>query len=179
MLRFSQLVFAFAIACLSLSGVVQAEGYLTSIGKDADRIPVVVVKGTPYEMGKQQGELIKADATEMIHSLMKKIQIAEPERCSNASLDAAWKAIAPHTDARFKEELRGFAEGTGLSLTMLQRAHALPVVMDYSCSSIAAWGSATQDGHLYQTRNLAGRWSWGRRIIPVLRFTSPQKASPT
>lgn len=178
MLRFSQLIFTFAIACLILSGVVQAEGYLTSIGKGADRIPVVVVKGTPYEMGKQQGELIKADATEMIQSLMKKIQTAEPERCSNASLDAAWKAIAPHTDARFKAELRGFAKGTGMSLTLLQRAHALPVVMDYSCSSIAAWGSATKDGHLYQTRNLDWTMELGAQDYPCITVYIPSEGIP-
>ena len=28
------------------------------------------------------------------------------------------------------------------------------MIGDYSCSSIAAWGAATKDGHLYQTRNL-------------------------
>ncbi|MCA9023343.1 MAG: hypothetical protein KDA74_24510, partial [Planctomycetaceae bacterium] len=178
MIRCCQLVFVFTIACFSLSEVVQAEGYLTSIGKGADRIPVVVVKGTPYEMGKQQGELIKADATQMIHSLMKKIQTAAPERCSNASLDAAWKAIAPHTDARFKEELRGFAEGTGMSLALLQRAHALPVVMDYSCSSIAAWGAATKDGHLYQTRNLDWSMELGAQDYPCITVYIPAEGIP-
>jgi len=178
MIRVCQLVIIFTITWFSLAGVLQAEGYLTSIGQGADQIPVVVVKGTPYEMGKQQGKLIKADATEMVHSLMKKVQTAEPERCSNASLDAAWKSIAPHTDPRFKEELRGFAEGTGMSLKLLQRAHAMPVVMDYSCSSIAAWGAATRDGHLYQTRNLDWSMELGAQDFPCITVYIPKEGIP-
>lgn len=178
MIRYCQLVIVFTIACFCLSGIVQAEGYLTSIGKGADQIPVVVVKGTPYEMGKQQGALIKEDATEMVLSLMKKIQTAAPDRCSNASLDAAWKSIAPHTDVRFKEELRGFAEGTGMSLKLLQRAHAMPVVMDYSCSSIAAWGAATKDGHLYQTRNLDWSMDLGVQDYPCITVYIPKEGVP-
>jgi hypothetical protein len=178
MRRFCLVTIAFAIVCFSLAERLQADGYLTSIGTGADRIPVVVVKGTPYEMGKQQGNLIRTEATEMILSLMKKVQTGEPERCSNASLDAAWNAIAPHTDPRFKEELRGFAAGSGIDLKTLQRAHALPVVMDYSCSSIAAWGEATKDGHLYQTRNLDWTMNLGVQDYPCITVYIPKQGTP-
>lgn len=174
----TQMLFIAIVTVLSLCESVLAEGYLTSIGEGADKIPVVVVKGTPYEMGKQQGTLIKAPATEMITSLMQRVQQAEPERCSNESLDAAWNAIAPHTDARFKAELRGFAEGTGMSLKLLQRAHAMPVVMDYSCSGIAAWGAATKDGHLYQTRNLDWTMELGAQDYPCITVYIPDQGIP-
>ncbi|QDV16236.1 Acyl-coenzyme A:6-aminopenicillanic acid acyl-transferase [Gimesia panareensis] len=167
-----------AIACFCFTETLPAEGYLTSIGTGPDRIPVVVVKGTPYEMGKQQGKLIRTDATEMILSLVKKVQAAGPERASDASLDAAWNAIAPHTDPRFKEELRGFAEGSGIDLRTLQRAHALPVVMDYSCSSIATWGSATKNGHLYQTRNLDWTMNLGVQDYPCITVYIPKQGTP-
>ena len=58
----SQTVVTFIAAWFAVCGIVRAEGYLTSVGSGADKIPVVVVKGTPYEMGKKQGELIKQDA---------------------------------------------------------------------------------------------------------------------
>ncbi|MDF1743536.1 MAG: C45 family autoproteolytic acyltransferase/hydrolase [Gimesia sp.] len=173
-----QFVVTVLTACLSFSGIAQAEGYLTSIGTGTNKIPVVVVKGTPYEMGKKQGELIKEDASRMIHSLMEKVQAGEPERCSNSSLDAAWKSVSRHTDPRFKEELRGFAEGTGMSLKTLQRAHAMPVVMDYSCSGIAAWGSATKDGHLYQTRNLDWSMDLGAQNYPCITVYIPKDGVP-
>ena len=65
---------------------------------------------------------------------------------------------AAYADDRVEQELAGLADGSGVSLTTLQAVHAVPLLMPYSCSSIAAWGKATEDGHLYQTRNLD--WSW-------------------
>ena len=174
----SQTVVTFIAAWFAVCGIVRAEGYLTSVGSGADKIPVVVVKGTPFEMGKKQGELIKQDATEMISTLLGLVQASKPKRCSDAALDAAWAAVAPHTDPRFKDELRGFAKGSGIPLKTLQRAHALPVVMDYSCSSIAAWGAATKDGHLYQTRNLD--WAMGLKAQehPCIVVYLPENGVP-
>jgi len=62
--------------------------------------------------------------------------------------------MEPFMSTRFKEELRGLAEGSGLPLAVLQRAHMIPVVSEYSCSGVAIWGAATRNGHLYQIRNL-------------------------
>jgi hypothetical protein len=143
-----------AVVLLAAVGVARGDGFLTSVGDGDNKIPVVVVRGTPYEMGKRLGELTKKDAVEFVHAALQLAQTADPKRYSNEVLDAAWKAIQPHTDPRFQDELRGLAAGTGVSIDDLRRGHALPVVGDYSCSSIAAWGAATKDGHLYQTRNL-------------------------
>jgi len=148
------MVLVLSFAWLCMGSLVHAEGYLTSVGHGADRIPVVVVRGSAYEMGRAQGELIKDKAVALTKTFMALVQTADPSRYSDAKLDAAWAAVAPHTDRRFKEELRGMADGTGLPLAMLQRVQAVSAVSNYSCSSIAAWGSATKDGHLYQTRNL-------------------------
>lgn len=143
-----------AVLCLTFSATLRADGYRTTVGSGTEEIPLIVVKGTPYEMGKQQGELMKKEANELVRNFMKAISASGSERFTNKNLDKAWKSIAPHTDVRFKEELKGLADGSGIPLKMLQRAHVMPVVADYSCSSIAAWGAATKNGHLYQTRNL-------------------------
>lgn len=154
MIRMHQTLLGMLAAWIAMTGMARADGYLTSVGEGADAIPVVVVRGTPYEMGRKQGELVKDDAIQLTETFMALMQTADPERYSNEALDAAWKAVSPYTDARFKEELRGMSDGTGIPLKTLQRAHSLPVVSDYSCSAISAWGEATVDGHLYQTRNL-------------------------
>jgi hypothetical protein len=149
-----QALVLFAAAWLAISGIARGDGYLTTAGTGEDKIPVVVVRGTPYEMGKKLGELTQRDAVEFVHTALERVQARNPKRFSNEALDAAWQAIEPYTDPRFQEELRGLADGTGVSINVLRRAHTLPVIADYACSSIAAWGSATKDGHLYQTRNL-------------------------
>lgn len=173
-------LFGIATSGIELAGIARAEdsGYLTSVGQSDEKIPVVVVRGTPYEMGKKQGELIKRDAVEFVQTALSRVQASDPKRFSNQSLDAAWKAIAPHTDPRFVEELRGFAEGTGLPIETLCRSHALPVIADYACSSIAAWGTATKDGHLYQTRNLDWEMNITAQDHPCIVIYIPNEGIP-
>lgn len=157
---------------------VRADGYITSVGKGADEIPLVVVRGTPHEMGKRLGELVKDDAAELVNTFLTLVQKADPKRFNETSLDAAWKAIEPHTDPRFKEELQGLSEGTGIPVQTLARAHVLPVIADYSCSSIAAWGQATKDGHLYQTRNLDWELNVTAQDHPCIVVYIPDQGIP-
>ena len=178
MIRFKHTCFTLLATLVVTTGIARADGYLTSVGEGADEIPVVVVRGTPYEMGRKQGELIKQDAIELTTTFMGLMQTADPERYSNEALDAAWKAVAPYTDKRFKEELRGMSDGTGLPLETLQRAHALPVVSNYSCSAISAWGAATKNGHLYQTRNLDWELHAGAQDHPCIVVYLPDDGTP-
>ncbi|MCC6698629.1 MAG: hypothetical protein IT365_23600 [Candidatus Hydrogenedentes bacterium] len=131
-----------------------AEGYRTSVGSGADEIAVVVVRGTPYEMGYALGELTKDESSALLNGFLTMSQATGDERYTNETLDKAWDTMSPFIHERFKEELRGLADGAGIRLEMVRRAHMIPAVSDYSCSSIALWGEATKDGHLYQTRNL-------------------------
>jgi len=169
----------FAIACVAMPIVSRAaDGQLSWVGKGDDKIPVIVVSGTPYEMGKQLGELTKKDAVELTNAFIQNVQSGDNKRFSNQALDAAWEAVAPHTDARFKEELRGLADGTGIPLKTLQRSHVFPVVSDFSCSSIAAWGSATKDGHLFQTRNLDWEMGLTAQDHPCIVVYNPEQGIP-
>jgi isopenicillin-N N-acyltransferase-like protein len=178
-MRMQMLSLAVVVAAgCAVVGSARGDGYLTTVGSGDEKIPVVVVRGTPFEMGKRLGELTKADAVEFTHTALERIQASDPKRFSNEALDAAWKAIAPHTDPRFKEELRGLSEGTSLSLEELHRSHALPVVADYACSSIAAWGSATKDGHLYQTRNLDWEMNLTAQDHPCIVVYVPNHGIP-
>src|SRR6185436_12633319 len=94
---------------------------------------------------------------------------------TDEKLDQVWATTAAFTDDRFEQELLGLAEGAGLPLRTLQQAHCLPLLMPYSCSSIAAWASATEDGHLYQTRNLDWNLEARAHDFPVLVVYLPEK----
>jgi hypothetical protein len=101
-----------------------------------------------------------------------------PEMYAADELDAAWKAILPHTDPRYLEELQGLAEGSGVSLETLRHAHALPVVSPWSCSCLAVWGEATKDGGLYQIRNLDFMTEAGLQDYPVIVVYNPDEGIP-
>ena len=93
-----------SVACVAMPIVSRAaDGQLSYVGKGEDKIPVVVVSGTPYEMGKQLGELTKKDAVELVNVFMQCVQAGDPKRYTNKNLDATWNSIAAHTDNRFKE----------------------------------------------------------------------------
>ena len=130
------------------------KGYLTTAGKGKDEIKIVVVKGTPYEMGFQLGNLLKNDIDSCLTEFVDLARKEEPQIYSNAQLDKAWTTNSPYIDPRIKEEMKGLAEATGIDLKIIERVHMLPVVSPYACSGVAVWGKATETGHTYQLRNL-------------------------
>lgn len=134
-------------------------------------VPVVVVSGTSREMGWHLGRLMRAEILSFIpgaaDAMKKRIKVSDED------LDAVWQQMAPHMDPRLKEELEGVAAGSGLPLRTLRHIHCLPMLMPYSCSSIAAWGEATRDGHLYQTRDLDWTMSLGAHNVPVIVVYKP------
>lgn len=155
-----------------------AEGFRTTVGAGTDEIAVIVVKGAPYEMGYAFGELTKEWSTTFINRFLQMVQSEDPSRFNNDSLDKAWQSTSRYASDRFKDELRGVADGAGIPLETLQRAHMIPAVADYSCSSVAVWGSATKDGHLYQTRNLDWVLEARAHDFPCLVVYLPDQGIP-
>ena len=139
---------------LVAANTLRAEGYRTTLGTAPDNFPVIVVSGTPYEMGLALGTLAKAEIQAFAPRFLEGAQAAKKDACSSAKLDEAWQTMEPFISVRFKEELRGLAEGSGEPLVLMQRVHMIPVISEYSCSGVAIWGAATRNGHLYQIRNL-------------------------
>ncbi|HUW60789.1 MAG TPA: C45 family autoproteolytic acyltransferase/hydrolase, partial [Candidatus Bathyarchaeia archaeon] len=134
------------------SVAVGGSGYRTSILAGTREIPVVVVAGTPYEMGYHYGRLMKDEVRTLLNNFLD--YVGEDPTFSDANLDAAWGAVGPHTDPRYLEEMQGLAAGAEMDLLSVRRVHCVPLLDTYSCSSVAAWGAATANGHLLQTRDL-------------------------
>ena len=142
------------LCLLAIAGPVRGEGYRTSAGTAPDDFPVVVVTGTPYEMGLSLGTLMKPEIQGFVPLFLRGAQEMGGNELSATNLDQAWATMEPFMSTRFKDELRGFAEGAGVPLADMKRAHMIPVISEYSCSGVAIWGPATRTGHLYQIRNL-------------------------
>ncbi|MBN2290795.1 MAG: hypothetical protein JXM70_00125 [Pirellulales bacterium] len=178
------------------SSTTRADGYRTFVaGTDNDgteiKIPLVVVKGTPYEMGREFGRLMRKESQQLLVGFLRAAQQSEheaftkendkrakPLRYTDAVLDAAWKATSPHIHKRFKEQMRGLADGAEIPLATVRRAYMIPVVSDYSCSGAAIWGKATADGHLYQFRNLDYIVDAGLQNYPVILVLLPDEGIP-
>jgi len=125
-------------------------------------ITVLWLKGTPYEMGKQHGELMAAELAEGVefldHSELGLLQgLAE----YYGFLDDAYAQSYP----MIREECEGMAEGAGLEGWSEDTCLALAygeIVLDYlglgllQCSQFVAAGPAVaaEDGELIHGRNL-------------------------
>ncbi len=151
--------------------------YRASVGAGAEEIPLVVVSGTPYEMGYQYGQRMRTEIQAFVPSFLSYVQTGDPS-LTNAVLDAAWDDTAPHTDDRYEQELLGLAEGAEIDYLTLRRVHCAMIVAPYSCSSVAAWDTATADGHLYQTRDLDWDMSAGAHDYPVIVLYLPEAGQP-
>lgn len=149
------------------------KGHQLTVSNEKASVPVVVVRGTPYDMGRQLGEIIGPQMQQFIPAAMTGIR--KELGMTNEQLQEVWARSAAFGDDRVEQELAGLADGSGLPLSLLQSMHAVPLMMPYSCSSIAAWGPATEDGHLYQTRNLDWSLEVKAHEFPVIVVYIPDK----
>ena len=169
----------------------KAEGYRTFVGEGENKIPLVVAKGTPYEIGFAFGKLTKEESRKVIFGFLTAAQLSEHQsftkedkpgslqrRYSDEVLDAAWASTSPHINKRFKQQMRGLADGAGIPIGTLRRAYMIPVVSDFSCSGAAIWGKASVDGHLYQFRNLDYIMDAGLQNYPLIVVYLPEKGIP-
>lgn len=154
----------------------KGSGYRSEVMAGDVKIPLVVVKGSPYEMGYHLGKLMKAEMNEFIPPAMEGIK--KELGVTDAVLCEVWGRTSAYADQRVSQELAGLADGSGLSLATLQALHSVAILQPYSCSSIAAWGKATKDGHLYQTRNLDWSMRVGAHNYPMIVVYVPDQGIP-
>ena len=72
---------------LFTTNTIRAEGYRTTLGTAPDDFPVVVVTGTPYEMGLSLGALAKPEIQTFAPRFLAAAQEAKKDACSAATLD--------------------------------------------------------------------------------------------
>ena len=146
-------------------------GRIEKLGSGPNPITVMYLWGTPYEMGYAHGKLCAARVKSLCTGLS--LGAALAMGISPAKLDETWKQMAPFVPARYKEELRGLADGSGTSLDVIQRAHAIPDLSEFHCTFFAAWGKATRNGHLEQIRALDYATAAGLQDAPALIVCKP------
>ncbi len=128
-------------------------GYLERI----DGLLVLHVRGAPYEMGFQHGRLLRDHIQALVQAMVyeKGGQEIELLGRKHRIKDLVWtlfKAQRPFYKKRFLQELRGLADGAGLSQRDVFIANHIPEL--FHCSGFALMGDATVDGEVYHGRVL-------------------------
>src|SRR5262249_35807605 len=151
--------------------------------EEVDGARVLHLKGTPYAMGYQHGALLRDEIREQVRFLFEVkakeatfalggITLLDPKRAITG-IAATQKKFVPE---RFQEELRGVADGAGLSLADVTAANYIPEL--FHCSGFALSGSATRDGTLYHGRVLDYGCDWRLQDHAVLTVAEPRNRIP-
>lgn len=144
---------------------------------------IVRLKGEPYEMGLQHGKLLKEQIHESYSRVMRYARLISKDQM----LDEAFDLVAPYIPTEYYEEMRGIAHGADLNIRAVHWFHAIPEVAEhmhrkrflrdafkgFSCSNIAAFGSATDDGKLYAVRILDWIMELGVQKCPAIIIYEP------
>ena len=151
--------------------------------EEVDGYKVLHVKGSPYEMGYQQGALLRDDIRELVRFLFDEkaktlkvevggVNLLNPKRAIGG-IAATQRKYVPD---RFYEELQGVADGSGLDLQDAIVANFIPEM--FHCSGFALAGSATKDGTLYHGRILDYGCDWKLQEHAVLVVAEPEGKIP-
>jgi predicted choloylglycine hydrolase len=102
-------------------------------------------------MGRAHGALLKEAVAENTTAFLDHWCL-EGGKEKLEKLQEIYRTFAPFLPERYQQELKGLAEGSGVSLERLQLLHAIPE--RFHCTGVAAFGPMTKDGKLYHTRSL-------------------------
>lgn len=116
---------------------------------------VVLLSGTPEEIGTAHGELMRVEAGRCIDSVMHTFATVETIRGGvwfRHRLDDAYARLKPHIPERHLRETRALATALGESTDLIEAVNVFPEL--FHCSGFALFGSATVGGKLYHGRVL-------------------------
>jgi isopenicillin-N N-acyltransferase-like protein len=189
MRRMSTQIAAFLLVILAVAGpLARAEtktlarcgaGFL----EEVDGYRILHLKGEPYEMGYQQGALLRDDIRENVRFLFEVkakdmkvelggVKLLDPKRVIRGIVSQQRKFVPE----RFFDEMRGIADGSGLDVQDIVVANFIPEL--FHCSGFALSGSATKDGTLYHGRVLDYGCDWRLQEHAVLTVAEPRGRIP-
>lgn len=136
---------------------------------------ILLLAGTPYEIGYQQGRLMRKEVKSLMDTVL--VVSGAATRAQNKdydfSLKGAWAATEKYIAPRFREEMRGLADGSKMPLRDIELANIFPEL--FHCSGFAVFGKATSDGTLYHGRILDYMTGIGLQEHAVVTVVKPDE----
>ncbi len=120
-----------------------------------DGTRVLVVKGTPEEMGRQHGTLLKKEIRNVADRILYGVGVGssfEKGKWFFGEIEQAQARLNPHMENRYLQEMDAIALASGLEKEEIRLANFFPEL--FHCSGFALFGNATKDGKMYHGRIL-------------------------
>ena len=120
-----------------------------------DGRPVLMVGGTPEQMGAAHGELLSREVTAVAHTILYTVGAAYTLREGTwyfSRMDEILRRTAPHTPPRFIDECDAMSRAAGISVRDGRYANFFPEM--FHCSGVAVRGKASKGGRVLHARVL-------------------------
>jgi len=141
-----------------------------------DHTRVLFLKGTPEEMGRQHGILLRKQVQRLVDRVLYGVGVGssfQKGRWFFGEIEAAQARLAPFMDPRYLREMDALAAAAGLSREEVRLANYFPEL--FHCSGFALAGDATQDGRLYHGRILDYLRGMGLEQNAVVMILQPDQ----
>lgn len=146
--------------------------------EDHDGTRVLFLSGTPEEMGRQHGTLLKKEIRRVVDRILYGVGVGssfEKGRWFFGEVDEAVRRTGPFIDPRHLKEMDAIAEAAGLDAEEVHLANFFPEL--FHCSGFALMGKATADGKLYHGRILDYLRGAGLEENAVVIVSRPDKGN--
>ena len=140
---------------------------------------VVLLHGTPEEIGTAHGKLLRQEANRCIDSVMYAFGTAQTiatGRWFRDDLDAAYARLEKFIPERHKAETHAMAVSLELDPDLVQAVNVFPEM--FHCSGFALFGKATKDGKLYHGRVLDYMTTIGLQDAATTFIVAPNDMIP-
>jgi len=116
---------------------------------------IAVLTGTPEEMGRQHGTLLKADVRKLTERVLQFCRGADNYKKQDyfaGTIESAYQRLKPFIPRRFAREMDALADAAKIPRQTVRLANVFPAL--FHCSGYALMGKATVGGELFHGRVL-------------------------
>ncbi|MGC9053113.1 MAG: PKD domain-containing protein [Candidatus Hydrogenedens sp.] len=149
------------------------------------KYPYLVLRGSPYEMGRDYGDLMR---NEIINHANYVLSNLGRFGVTQTNLDNAWSIQQGNLDERIQQELQGISDSTGINYDALGKLQLVECLSPYSTTKSSGsllWSTATNMpsffdyAPLIQTYSLNRQlYNGGQQTYPVVIFYIPEHGFP-
>ncbi len=146
--------------------------------EEFDGTRVLFLKGTPEEMGRQQGTLLKKQVRDLVNHILYGVGVGssfEQGRWFFGEIESAEARLQPYLATRDLREMDALADAAGLPHQEVRLANFFPEL--FHCSGFALFGKATVGGRLYHGRILDYLRGFGLEQNAVVVVSQPDQGN--
>jgi outer membrane lipoprotein-sorting protein len=143
-----------------------------------DGTRVLVLKGTPEEMGRQHGVLLKKDVRRLVDHILFGVGVGssfDKGEWVLGQIEVAQQRLNLFMDERYLREMDSLASAAGLPREEVRLANFFPEL--FHCSGFAVFGKATVGGRLYHGRILDYLRGMGLEQSAVVMVLQPDRGN--